>query len=369
MSWSNCNNILIIRPDNMGDIIMMTPALHALKKTFNCRITLLTSSAGSMITPFISCINKTLKYNLPWVKSPDVLNPSDTTGLIKKLKSLHFDGVIISTVYSQNPLPAALLAYQAGIPLRAAWCRENPYDLLTDWIADKEPFSFIQHQVIRELNLVKKLGAKVSDDRLSLQYNKLKCGKSVAKKLSAKGIDYKKPWVIIHPGVSEDKRKYPLELWAQVIKQLQKETAMQLLITGAANELTLAKSICGNANKTAYNVAGLFTVEEFICLIDQAQIIISVNTASIHIAAAVRTPVVALYALTNPQHIPWKTPSAILPFSVPKQLKSNNQVVQYVYEKYDEAYIDYPSPSQVIKSALALLQVSLAKHATQEEMI
>mgnify|MGYP003350186482 CR=1 FL=1 len=61
---------------------------------------------------------------------------------------------VIFTVYSQNPLPAALFATWAGIPLRLAYCRENPYALLTDWVPEPEPESFIRHEVQRQIDLV-----------------------------------------------------------------------------------------------------------------------------------------------------------------------------------------------------------------------
>ncbi len=58
-----------------------------------------------------------------------------------------FDAAVIFTVYSQNPLPAAFLCYLAGIPLRLAHCRENPYQFLTDWVKDTEPEQNVRHEV------------------------------------------------------------------------------------------------------------------------------------------------------------------------------------------------------------------------------
>lgn len=55
--WANCKNILCIRPDNMGDLIMSAPAIRALKESFGCTITLLTSSMAAGIVPFLSLIH------------------------------------------------------------------------------------------------------------------------------------------------------------------------------------------------------------------------------------------------------------------------------------------------------------------------
>ena len=164
-SWKTCKHILCIRADNMGDVIMSSPAFRALKDTFDCRITLLTSSMGSLITSFIKEIDETIVFDLPWIKTNNKTASEKCFALIEKLRIYHFDAAIIFTVYSQNPLPTALLAYMANIPLRLAYCRENPYALLTDWIPDKEPYSFIQHQVERDLNLVKQIGATTNDEQ------------------------------------------------------------------------------------------------------------------------------------------------------------------------------------------------------------
>ena len=65
--------------------------------------------------------------------------PRADRAMIERLRAARFDAAVIFTVYSQNPLPAALLCYLADIPLRLAHCRENPYQLLTDWVAEPEP--------------------------------------------------------------------------------------------------------------------------------------------------------------------------------------------------------------------------------------
>src|SRR5690606_21368699 len=79
--WSHCNNLLIIRPDNMGDLLMSSPAIRALKETFSCRITLLTSTAAAGAAALLPEIDDLLVYNLPWVKQPGRTNPA----LIRKL--------------------------------------------------------------------------------------------------------------------------------------------------------------------------------------------------------------------------------------------------------------------------------------------
>src|SRR4051794_37673766 len=133
-SWQHCKNILIIRADNMGDLIMSSPAIRALKETFQARITVLTSSMAAGIVPCLVDIDEAMVFDLPWVKASETADSTGVAALVDQLKHRNFDAAIIFTVFSQNPLPAAMIAYMADIPLRLAYCRENPYGLLTDWI-------------------------------------------------------------------------------------------------------------------------------------------------------------------------------------------------------------------------------------------
>lgn len=334
----------------MGDVIMSSPAFRALKETFDCRITLLTSSMGSLITPFIKEIDETIVFDLPWIKTTNQPASEKYFAFIEKLKTYHFDAAIIFSVYSQNPLPTALLAYMANIPLRLAYCRENPYALLTDWIPDKEPYSFIQHQVERDLNLVKHIGAATNSDKLHLHFSENDYA-TCLDKLFAHSINVSDGFIILHAGVSEKKREYPTELWIETAKLLQEKTGKPILLSGSSAEKKLTDYIQQEAKENVYSVAGLLNIGEFIALLAHAQLVVTVNTATVHIAAALQTPLIVLYAQTNPQHQPWETKSVVLPFSIPKNLQSKNEVIQFVTNQYYSTSAPYPTPQQILKAA------------------
>lgn len=348
-------NVLCIRADNMGDVLMSAPSFRALKETFDCRITLLTSQMGSLITPFIKEIDETTVANVPWIKTNHSADEIEFAKLIQTLASRAFDATFIFTVYSQNPLPAAMLAFLAGIPVRVAYCRENPYSLLTHWLPDEEPLRFIQHQVKRDLKLVHSVGAISTSQQLSISYHKKEAKTNLAKKLNELGIDATKPFAIFHPGVSEDKRKYPNELWIETGKKWLQKRTYPIVITGSSAEVELANHIASNIGWHCVSAAGLFSVEELIAAIDASQLLLSVNTGTVHIAAALQKPVVVLYALTNPQHTPWQTPNQVLYFSVKEELKSKNEIVRYVSEKVMKPNVPYPTPDEVIEAMHSLL--------------
>ncbi|MGN7887743.1 glycosyltransferase family 9 protein [Dyadobacter sp. 22481] len=87
----------------------------------------------------------------------------------------------------------------------------------------------------------------------------------------------------------------------------------------------------------------------------RAACVVSVNTATIHIAAAIQTPAVVLYAQTNPQHTPWKSPYVLLPFSVTRELRSKNPIIRHVADRLYHEEIPFPEPDRVVDAVKQLL--------------
>src|SRR5947209_12646672 len=169
--WDRAENVLCVRPDALGDVLMTTPALRALKESHpGRRLTLLTSPAGAEAAVLVPEIDAVILYDAPWMKAtaPRADSRPDSD-MIARLRGGGFDAAVIFTVYSQSPLPAALLCHLADIPLRLAHCRENPYQLLTDWLPEREPGALRRHEVRRQLDLVASLGCAVDDERLRLR--------------------------------------------------------------------------------------------------------------------------------------------------------------------------------------------------------
>src|SRR4051812_35028043 len=149
--WPAARRVLAVRLDSLGHVMMTTPALRALRDTVQDRhVTLLTSSAGSKLAPLLACVDEVIAYDAPWMKTQRADASVDAdVDMIATLRRERFDAAVIFTMFSQNALPAAMLAYYAAIPVRAAFCRENPHALLTDWVPDPEPAQGIRHEVER----------------------------------------------------------------------------------------------------------------------------------------------------------------------------------------------------------------------------
>lgn len=336
-NWADCTNILCIRLDNMGDVLMTSPAFKALKKQNPKRkITLLTSSAGAKIARFIPEVDNIITFDAPWVKNENIHTPLSIFNLVKKLRKFKFDASIIFTNFSQTALPAAQICYLSGIPRRLGYSRENPYQLLTDWALDKEPLTFVRHGVLRQLDLVKLTGADTQDKSLSLKIPRISYQK-LFKKLEKEKIDLNKPSVIMHPGVSEKKRQYPVNLFALAAEKIAK-SGFQVILTGLESEGKEADIIL-RSSKGTFSLAGKLEIDELAALIEKAKLLIANNTGPVHIASAVNTPVVVLYAKTNPEHTPWKVKHKVLYFDVPKHLRSKNQILRSLN------YSDNPMPT------------------------
>lgn len=316
--WHAARKILCVRLDALGDVLMTTPALRALKEGRADRhLTLLSSPAGLDIAQAIPEIDDAIVYEAPWMKATRARRDSDMDiAIVDRLRGGQFDAAVIFTVYSQNPLPAAFLCQLAGIPLRLAHCRENPYSLLSDWSAEPEPDRVVRHEVRRQLDLVASIGCTSSNEQLSL-YISEETSQKARTELVLRGIDERQRWVLIHPGASAPSRRYPPESFTQVADILALEHDCTIVFTGTPPERELVQGIRGNMTAASYSVAGELSLLEFAAFVQRAPLLISNNTGPAHIAAAVGTPVVDLYALTNPQHTPWGVPSRVLYHDVP----------------------------------------------------
>jgi lipopolysaccharide heptosyltransferase II len=320
--------ILCIRPDNMGDILMSTPAIRALKDYFGAHITLLTSRQGSPVAGFIPEIDATIVADLPWVKLSGTV--ADIGPVIEELRSGAFDLAVIFTVFSQSALPSALLAWMAGIPRRLAYARENPYELLTHWVPDDEPFGLIHHQVHRDLKLVATIGARTLTTALSLEVPAA-AGISLSAKLGRKGVDETRPFMILHAGTTDLKREYAMEKWIAIGKKVIQRCNVPLLLTGSEKENKMTYPIWkGIDDPLCYNLAGQLKLDELLSLIKKCRLLITVNSLPVHIASALKKPVVVVYAKTNPQHTPWQTPHQVLYFEVPQALQSQNRLLHFM---------------------------------------
>lgn len=340
-SWRACKNILVIRLDNMGDVVMNNAAFQELRNHFpTSRITLLTSSMAAPIVPYLGTVDETLVFDSPWMKIGESDQSASLQHLIADVKQRQFDACIIFNVYSQNIMPAAMLAYLADIPVRAGYSRENPYRLLTHWYPDPEPLSTIRHQIERDLQLLEVIGIRP-------QWNRLPRLRSAS---PASPLSFgPSPYTIVHLEVSEVKRQYPsTQARALIVELLDK--GLTVLFTGQQHSPYLEDCISDLDSTRFVDLRGLTGIEQLLHLIEHAQGVICVNTGIMHVACAYQRPILALYANTNLQHTPWSTRRHLVTFEVPDNLSSKNQIITYAAQRY-------PCPEAPPSSASELVAI------------
>jgi lipopolysaccharide heptosyltransferase II len=358
-TWQRARRILCVRLDALGDVLMCTPAMRALRQAVPGRtLTLLSSPSGAAALPFVPELDDAIAWTAPWTKSARSGTTAPTTPApIAMLAARAFDAAVIFTTYTQSALPAALLCQLAGIPLRLAHCHENPYDLLSDWVPDPEPATLVRHEVQRQLALVQRVGCRNADLGLSFVPRPADFNAARAR-LTAAGIDPDRPWILLHPGASAASRRYPSGHWARVLRLLAQALQLPLVLTGSAEESELVDGIQFASAVPAISLAGRLALGELGAALRLAAVAVTNNTGPAHMAAAVGTPVVDLYALTNPQHTPWNVRSRVLFHDVPCRF-----CYKSTCPEGHQACLDGVAPERVVESVRELLGATQAAPA------
>jgi ADP-heptose:LPS heptosyltransferase len=316
--WLSARRILAIRLDNLGDVLVTSPALHAIKQSCpNAQLTLLASPVGAQAGRLHPDVDEVIVYEAPWMDPWQQLpqDPAREAAMLQTIRERRFDGAIIFTSFRQSALPAAYLCYLAGIPLRHAASVDGPGSLLTT--RHRHPEHTI-HEVERGLDLVGTLDMTTDDDRLVLRVPD--GARRAAREFIAAHRLSEGPIVVVHPGCSMPARTYPPELFAAAADQLVDRLDATVIVTGSAGERDLAHRVTADMmTRPAVDAAGILDFPAFAGLIAEADLTVTNNTGPMHISAAVGTPAVALFALTNipEQWGPWKAPHRTLYHDVP----------------------------------------------------
>ena len=205
----------------------------------------------------------------------------------------------------------------AGIPLRLAHVRENPYDLLSDWAPEVDlDVASARHEVRRQLDLVGRVGWQGEDERLRFDLRP----EDMAHVDGLLGEDTpgrrEAPLVLIHVGATAASRRWPAERFGLAADEIARREGARILFTGSSAEAPLVERARAAMRGPSRSLAGQLTLGQLAALVARARLVVSNNSGPVHLAAALGTPVVDLYALTNPQHTPWQVPAHVLSHDV-----------------------------------------------------
>jgi ADP-heptose:LPS heptosyltransferase len=213
------------------------------------------------------------------------------------------------------------------------------------------------HEVERGLDLVSALGMETHARELRLVVPDTGRDEAFAA-LAQLGINRDHQLIVVHPGCSMPARTYPWEQFAEVAQRLAEQYQATVVLTGVAGERELAERVRERAGErywhAIHSLAGELSFPALCALIEAADLTITNNTGPMHVSAAVGTPVVALFALTNPpeQWGPWQVPHRLLNHDVPCRICYSRAC------PYGHECLALVSPAEVVAAAGELLRES-----------
>jgi heptosyltransferase-2 len=299
--------IVIRAPNWIGDSILALPAIEAVKK----------ASPGTEV--WVAATN--------WVKDLFLLDGTadgvvpleaakDFRSLKENARSLQtrdFDSGILLT----NSFGSALLFYLAKIPQRWGYATDGRGALLTARIrpaATDTP----RHHLYYYLDLISQLGFGAAKPELKITAAQENI-ESARRLLLSQGLDPGRPLLILSPGAAYGPAKrWPAERFAQLAARFQQEKSAEILIIGSAAESNIARSIGSAMERKPCILTGQTTLTQLLGLISQAALFISNDTGPMHLANALRVPVVGIFGPTDPAVTgPFEQPSRIVKHDVP----------------------------------------------------
>lgn len=285
-------HVLLCRLDNDGDVLLTGPAVRAVAARA-AQVTYLCGPRGQAAASLLPGVDALVEHRAAWI-DPErrPLDPAATHALVADLAARAIDEAVIFTSFHQSALPTALLLRLAGVPRLTAISEDYPGALLDvrHRLADDV------HEVERNLSLVATLGYRLppdDDGRLAIR-------RDAVSPLHISG------YVVVHPGASAPARAWAPERHAELVDLLA-AAGWPVVVTGAPEERGLVDLVAGPARAGVEALGGRTSLAELAEVLADADAVVTGNTGPAHLAAAVGTPVVSLFAPTvDPRRwAPW----------------------------------------------------------------
>ncbi|HZG92827.1 MAG TPA: glycosyltransferase family 9 protein [Pseudonocardia sp.] len=306
--WEALRRVLVVRPDNLGDVLLAGPALAALRAAApQARIDLLASPAGAAAAPLLPEVDQVLVASVSWQRIEPAPGPPDP-GLVDRLAGGGYDAAVLLTSFSQSPWPAAYVCQQAGIGVRAGLSKEFGGAGLTHWVPAPDDGL---HQVDRALHLLARLGVPGRGTALHARVDD--SARAAARQaVTAAGLAADRPYAVLLPGASCPSRRYPADRFREVVGGLV-AAGLPVVVSGPPAERDLVERVAAGV-PGAVGLAGGLDVPGLAGLLAGADVVVANNSGGTHLADAVGTPVVVLFAGTElvGQYEPRSVPAAVL---------------------------------------------------------
>jgi heptosyltransferase I len=305
---STPGRIALVRFSALGDLVLTVPLLHALRQHFpQAGITLITSPLGHA-----------LLQGMPGVQFEVFAKPrtlTDYRAFYRAFRGRNFDVVLAL----QANLRINLLYPALKAPLKIGFDRERARE--GQWLFCNQHIEFVgMHLADSFLEFAKRLGvtSQMSEWGLPLAEEDRAWAQQVSARLP-------RPLIVLHPCSSKGERNWLLDRYAEVVRVAQRKWNCSFAFTGGNN--ALEREYCDHLARVAgdagINLCGKTTPRQLAALLQQADGLIAPDTAAVHLARAVETPVLGLYAVASPE------------------LSGPHQRMDYVVNRYPDAVRRY----------------------------
>ena len=288
--------VLVARLDNAGDVLLQGPLVRAVAHGAD-RVVFLAGPAGAAAAELLPGVDEVWTWACPWILGdPPPVDAAELAGLTERIRALAPDEAVVSTSFHQSPLPLALLLRSAGVPRISAISVDYPGSLLDvrHRVGDDLP------EPERALSLARAAGFELPPGDHGL----------LALRRPLPAVGQEPGYVVLHPGASVPARAWPAERCAEAVEALA-DAGHRVLVTGGPGERALTAAVAGTRG---VDLGGATTLAEMAALLDGADAVVVGNTGPAHLAAAVGTPVVSLFAPVVPaaRWAPYGVPTVLL---------------------------------------------------------
>jgi len=286
MEKRNFNNILVVRTDRIGDVVLTTPALEVLRQAYP------QAKISMMVTPLtkdIVDLNPFLDEVIVYDKKGADKGFFNFWRFISKLKTKRFDLAINYHLKSRMNL----LLFHAGIPNRIGFKNEKLGFLLTEQYPDPRTDGQ-KHEAEYCLDLLKHIGIEYKNFHVRVSVHE-DSEKWVDEIFKQHGILPGDKLIAIHPGASCISKRWPPERFGDVADRLAEKYQSKVLLIGSGDNQLIAREVLITMKQPVIDMTGKTTVSHLISVLKRCTLLISNDSGPVHLAVGVETPVISIF--------------------------------------------------------------------------
>jgi len=290
--------ILLLRLDRIGDVLMSLPAIHALREALPDAKIRLAVGEWSREIARDAPVDEVLVWSAPWVGREDE-GASSVASLFEIARSRRAMRPDLA-VDLQGDSRAMWLMAATGARARVGYANTGSAALLTAVADLDEDVSFVE-QNYRVIEAALGRAVPRKPFRWLNQQRRARGAMLLTTRLAEAGLDRKGPVIGIHPGAGRHIKEWPVERFVEVGRRLVKEKNATLVITGSASETARAATIRAGVPGAALDLSGGLNLGAFAEVMSACDAFISCDTAAMHFACALGLPSVAIFGPSDPR--------------------------------------------------------------------